>query len=197
MLLAVCLLAVLLLAVVWIAVTVNRLDRLDCRVRAARAALDVALMRRAAAVMELLASGDTSLDDALRVRLQLSCQAAMTADPAAREAAENDLGNAVATLLASQRPTSAVGAVDEPGGARAAPLLGDTSTRIVLARRFYNDAVRDSRSLRGRRLTRVLHLASGDPAPEFFEIAEPVAPRPSGAPRETAAIGLDTSVLDG
>ena len=41
---------------------------------------------------------------------------------------------------------------------------------MALARRFYNDAVRDTQALRGRRLPRVLRLHAGRPVPRFFDI---------------------------
>ena len=42
----------------------------------------------------------------------------------------------------------------------------------MIARRFYNDAVRDTRSLGERRLVRRLHLGGTAPLPQFFEIIE-------------------------
>jgi hypothetical protein len=44
------------------------------------------------------------------------------------------------------------------------------SARVALARQFYNDAVRDIRALRGRRLVRVVRLSAARPMPEYFEI---------------------------
>jgi hypothetical protein len=53
--------------------------------------------------------------------------------------------------------------------ALAADLRG-TGTRLALARRFYNDAVRDHRALRRRRLARLLRLHARRPLPRFFDI---------------------------
>jgi hypothetical protein len=47
---------------------------------------------------------------------------------------------------------------------------------VVLARRFYNDAVRDTRELRGRRLPRLLRLHARRPLPRYFDIDD----RPGG-----------------
>jgi hypothetical protein len=41
---------------------------------------------------------------------------------------------------------------------------------VGLARRFYNDAVRDTRALRRSRLARVLRLHGRRPLPRFFDI---------------------------
>ena len=54
--------------------------------------------------------------------------------------------------------------------------LAGTSTRVALARRFYNDAVRDTLALRRRRKVRYFRLAGTAPRPEYFEIAEPDLP---------------------
>ena len=50
------------------------------------------------------------------------------------------------------------------------PDLVGTATRVGLARRFYNDAVRDTRALRHRRLPRLLRLHARRPLPRFFDI---------------------------
>jgi hypothetical protein len=49
----------------------------------------------------------------------------------------------------------------------------DAEQLLALARRVHNDAVRDTRELRSRRLVRLLHLAGTAPMPEYFEIADP------------------------
>ena len=54
---------------------------------------------------------------------------------------------------------------------------------MLIARRFHNDSVRDTRALRGRRSVRLLHLGGLAPVPAYFEIAERSAP--------SAATGLD------
>jgi hypothetical protein len=48
--------------------------------------------------------------------------------------------------------------------------LRGTTTRIGLARQFYNDAVRDTRALRRARLSRALGLHARRPLPRFFDI---------------------------
>jgi hypothetical protein len=56
---------------------------------------------------------------------------------------------------------------------------------VALARRFYNDAVRDTVSLRRRRMPRLLRLAGAEPLPVFFEIDDTI-PSPT---RADAGIG--------
>jgi hypothetical protein len=66
-----------------------------------------------------------------------------------------------------------------------------TAVRIGLARRFYNDAVRDTRALRRRRVSRLLRLHATRPLPRFFDIDARLpegnvssdAARPSGSAR--------------
>lgn len=151
----------------WLA---GRLDRLHGRVEAARASLDAQLVRRAAAAGELAAyarrQGGWAAVDA--DGLATASAAARVAGTADREAMENDLSRALRGVLV---------ALPSPGGAAAGPssepLLAEleaASTRVVLARRFYNDAVRDTRALRSRRVARWVRLAGHAPLPAYFEI---------------------------
>ena len=48
--------------------------------------------------------------------------------------------------------------------------LAGTTTRVGLARRFYNDAVRDTLALRRHRLPRLLRLHARRPLPRYFDI---------------------------
>ena len=50
--------------------------------------------------------------------------------------------------------------------------LADAEARVLLARRFHNDAVRDTLALRERRTVRWLKLSGRAPLPTYFEIAE-------------------------
>jgi len=136
------------------AFTLTRLRRLGGRVRRAREVLDTALLRRA----ELAAALARERADALAPDLAaaLADAAAGARAPAAgdREAAENLLGR----LLRR---------VPEPV---LTPELGNAGMRVALARRFYNDAVRDTLALRRGRLARVLRLHARRPLPRYFDI---------------------------
>ena len=50
--------------------------------------------------------------------------------------------------------------------------LAEAESRVLLARRFHNDAVRDTLALRERRPVRWLRLGGHAPLPTYFEIAE-------------------------
>ena len=65
-----------------------------------------------------------------------------------------------------------------PGGAPR-PTSPGTATRVGLARRFYNDAVRDTRALRRRRLPRLLRLHARRPLPRYFDIDDRLRAAPS------------------
>jgi hypothetical protein len=143
----------------WVTWTATRVDRLHIRVDAARATLDAQLVRRAAAVQALVDRDPDRLGPAAAERLRAAVRTALDADDGVRESAENDLGRALLEL---------------PAGLDPALLrdLTDTSTRVLLARRFHNDAVRDTRALRGRRIPRLFRLGGRRPVPTFFEIDE-------------------------
>jgi hypothetical protein len=157
-LVAAVLLAVLLTS--WVTFTLTRLDRLHARVDAAQAALDAQLVRRAAALLHVAESSVGVLHDTERARLEQASEEALNASLDDREAAENAVGRALADL-AGQHADLAPSAVEE---------LREAGTRVLIARRFYNDAVRDTRTLRGRRMPRVLHLAGRRDLPQFFDI---------------------------
>lgn len=135
----------------------RRLDRLHVRTDAAAAGLVAALDRRAAVVRATVAAPTVADRRALR-------DAAHAAEAAgggpAREAAENDLARRLSALDTATLPREL-----------AAELL-DAHTRVAVARRVHNDAVRDTRALRSRRMVRYLRLAGTAPVPHYFEIAE-------------------------
>ncbi len=60
--------------------------------------------------------------------------------------------------------------------------LTGTTTRVALARRFYNDAVRDTHALRRSRLSRVLRLHAGRPLPRYFDIDDGLDAVLAGSP---------------
>ena len=147
----------------WITFTATRLDRLHARVDAAQAALDAQLVRRAAAVARVAAVAGPDLPPQLAQALTRGAAAALAAGPAEREPTENALGRA-ANQLADVSPTLS--------GTYAGDLheVAESALRVVIARRFYNDAVRDTRALRSRRMPRLLRLAGHRESPQFFDI---------------------------
>ncbi|SDF81245.1 Uncharacterized conserved protein [Blastococcus aurantiacus] len=167
---AVAVVVVLLLA--WTAWTLVRLRRLETRVSRARETLEAQLRRRAGLAEELAREYPAALGP-LRARALAEAAAEARSIPRGdREAAENALGRELRDLPA-----------DLPGvPASVQADLSGTSTRVALARRFYNDAVRDTQALRSRRLPRVLRLHAGRPVPRFFDIDDRLeAPTASSA----------------
>ena len=161
------------LLTMWVTFTLTRLDRLHARVDAAEAALDAQLVRRAVAVQHLADAPSTRLAPAVRAAYRDAAQhivAHGTVDEPAtagrRQAAENVVGRVATELLALP--------VDLDPTAESE--LREASTRVLIARRFYNDAVRDTRTLRSRRMPRLLHLAGHRVEPDFFDIDDTLPP---------------------
>jgi hypothetical protein len=162
------------LAAGYVAWVSTRIERLANRAETAWAALDAQLVRRAAAARVLATdAGDQGL--ALAAEAALAVPAGTERPPAGaeRESVENALSRALRHSIAVGAPGEAA-----PDGG----VLDAAVARVELSRRFYNAAVRDLRSLRGRPLPHLLGLGRARPLPAFFEIddaARPPTP-PSG-----------------
>ncbi len=150
---------ILLSTAVWALQTANRLDRLHVRCDLSWQALDAALGRRA--VVARAVAADAYGEGPEARRLAALAAAAERAPRRAREAAENELSTSLAAVDPASVPVALVAE------------LADAETRVLLARRFHNDAVRDTLALRERRWVRALRLGGHAPLPEYFEIAEP------------------------
>ncbi|WP_448850870.1 NUDIX hydrolase [Corynebacterium sp. 335C] len=134
--------------------TAQRLNRMHVRCDLARLSLESALGRRGAVAR----AAHPDLADLVRAAEALPLTAA---DTGARADAENRL---TAELVARG---------DEGLPGPLAIELHDARLRVELARRFYNDAVTDTRNLRRRPIVRWLRLAGTAPRPEFFDVAAP------------------------
>ena len=157
----------------WVTFTLTRLDRLHARVDAAWAALDGQLVRRAAALQHVAESADSGAPERLRGPCDKAAKDALSVVDAkrqasvdvddyrtARQAAENAVGRMVNEL-------AEVAVMLHPN---AVAELREGAARVQVARRFYNDAVRDTRALRSRRMPRLLRLAGHRALPQFFDI---------------------------
>jgi hypothetical protein len=145
---------------------VGRLDRLHLRVEAAQEALDVQLLRRASLVRELAESG--WLDPA---SAYLLVDAASQADRAAdvdREGAESALTSRIRTVL--EQPGVIEEIARSSDGAALLQDLAAACDRVVLARRFTNEAVRSTTEVRRRVVVRLLRLAGHAQMPRSFEM---------------------------
>jgi hypothetical protein len=138
--------AVLLLLLAWAAWTLARLSRLEARVARAWTVLDTQLQRRAGLAEELARHYPGALGDQRAGALAA--------------AAENALGRELRELPTELSGVPVALQTDLEG----------TTTRVGLARRFYNDAVRDTRALRRQRLPRLLRLHARRPLPRYFDI---------------------------
>jgi 8-oxo-dGTP pyrophosphatase MutT (NUDIX family) len=145
---------------VWGYRTANRLDRLHVRYDLSWQALDSALARRAVVARAVAADAFGGASNAEADQLVGLADAAERAPRQAREACENTLSAALATVDPAAVPT---GLITE---------LADAETRVLLARRFHNDAVRDTLALRDRRMVRLFRLGGTAALPSYFEIAE-------------------------
>ena len=126
----------------------GRLDRLAIRVEAAAAALDAQLVRRALIAYELSAdSGHADLQAAARLALD------ERAEGTDRSAVESDLSREL-------RAAPEVAVIDE---------MAVAAHKVMLARQFHNDAVRDLLALRQRWVVRVLHLYGRARPPAYVE----------------------------
>jgi 8-oxo-dGTP pyrophosphatase MutT (NUDIX family) len=161
----------------------NRLDRLHVRYDLSWQALDAALARRAVVARAVAANAFGGPADAEARQLVARADAAEAAPRRAREACENKLSAALALVDPAAGPA---GLVAE---------LADAEARVVLARRFHNDAVRDTLALRERRLIRWFRLAGTAALPTYFEFAEQAqalrhADHPAAGRRTSARVVL-------
>ena len=149
--------------------TAGRVDRLHARAAAAYATLDAHLVRRAVAASALAEAAQLP-------RLMYAARIALTAGPADREVAENDLTRHLRELV-------------EPGDGAAveaitpvlSPVLG-ASRRVALARQVHNDVVRDALAVRRRLWVRAFGLARKHPAPAYFDVDDPALELPALPP---------------
>ena len=154
------------LAALYLRGVAGRLDRLHVRVEAARDALDAQLIRRTAAALDLAHAG--LLDPATSVLLAEEAYGAQTAEQARRQQAESELTGALQAAIPDGATVRLLS--DSARGTELLAGLRNACGHVVLARRFYNDAVRTTQSLRDRRLVRWLRLAGTAPYPDPFEM---------------------------
>jgi hypothetical protein len=171
--------AVILFLGVYVSWRAGRLDRMHTRLEAARAALDVTLVRRSSVVLELAASG--LLDPATGVLLAEAAhearggQGADLADQelAQRELAQSNLSRALRAAFA--QPGFRAALDDEDDAADLLAELEATAHQVLVARKFYNTAVAVTRDARRKPLVRLLRLAGHAELPEFFEMDDSLA----------------------
>jgi hypothetical protein len=149
-----------LLLLAWTVWTLVRLSRLEARVARAWTALDTQLQRRAGLAYELARDYPAAVGEDRAPYLAAFAADARSPADGDRELAENLLGRELRELMRSL--------IGIPPALRTD--LAGTTTRVGLARRFYNDAVRDTTALRTRRLPRLMRLHASRPMPRYFDI---------------------------
>ena len=165
------------LVALWLYGLAHRLDRLHVRTDSAWLALEAALGRRAAVVRVAVSTYERPGSE-----IAVLADRAERAPRREREAAENTLSTALVRRRA--------GASTPVLAPELAAELADAEARVQIARRFYNDAVRDTLALGCRRPVRWLHLGGTATLPAYFEIAERTPPRPAPRARPAARVVL-------
>jgi hypothetical protein len=168
--------AVLLMIGWYLSYTAARLDRLHEKVQARRATLDVQLVRRAAAAVELGQQLDPAagliLIDAATSALSAGEDPDPQADPLAvptyLEDVENELSRSLTHVLGD--PAEVAELRGRPYGEAALQVLVQATERVQLARRFHNDAVAQAQRVRRKRVVRWARLAGFAPWPQMIEI---------------------------
>ena len=174
--------ALVLLVVVFLLVglrafqTANRLDRLHVRYDLSWQALDGALARRAVVARAVAVDAYGGGPDGRR--LAALADIAERSPRHGREAAENELSAGLALVDPASLPAALVAE------------LADAEARVLLARRFHNDAVRDTLALRERPAVRTLRLGGTAALPTYFEIAERAEAVPTVNRRVSARVVL-------
>lgn len=98
-----------------------------------------------------------------------------------------------ATLRAALEDPDEVAAVRaEPGGDELVSALAAAWFRVQLARRFHNEAVAQTRRVRGKALVRWLRLAGHAPLPHPFDVDD-AWPQALGRPGATSGASVSTS----
>jgi hypothetical protein len=157
---------VLLGVAAWLWWTASRLDRMHHRIDLSRAALDTALARRSAVVLELGACG---WPDPPRALLLLdSAHGAREAPPEEQLRAESELSETLRAVFADA--DEAREGRQQPGVGELLDALARDAHQVEMARSIHDDLVTSGRRLRGTRRVRWLHLAGSAPRPEVVEL---------------------------
>jgi hypothetical protein len=150
----------------WISWRASRLDRLHNRVEAARASLDLTLVRRSSAASELASSG--VLDPATSLLLADAVRRARQANQADRDLAESDLTRALRATVGE--PGFRGELATSVGAAELVDEVEAAAHQVFIARKFYNDLAGRTIDDRRRPVARVLHLSGRAKPPEFFDM---------------------------
>jgi hypothetical protein len=159
---------------VYLSSTAGRLDRLHHRVDTAYESLNLQLLRRSGAAMDVVASG--LLDPASTMVLADAALNARDDDrpPIERVQIESALTKAINATVGSREQVQAL--MSDSIGAELVDSLSGSFHRAALSRRFYNDAVRACRSVRRQRFVRWFRLAGHTPWPQMVDMDDELPP---------------------
>lgn len=168
------------LVAIFLSSTAGRLDRLHHRVDVSRANLASELRRRRDLTDHVAAIGVVDPASALLLADAVaSVDAAETGgDRVSFYLAESDLSTVLAAVFSD--PVEVDEIVAAPGG-EVVERLADACQRVQIGRRFYNDAVNGTRSVRQSLVVRTFHLQGTAAMPETVEMVD--APPPGFAGR--------------
>ncbi len=181
-------LVIVLVGVAWyLSYSAARLDRLHAKVEGAMSALDAQLVRRAEATLELANAG--VLDPASALLLAGAATESLertTEHPLAedlldgqhfggREVVEGDLTAALVATL-SDPVVEDLRARDDGLVDESLDRIASSGIRVRMARRFHNDAVREVRRVRAKRVVRWFRLAGHAALPDRVEFDDEVPP---------------------
>ncbi len=179
---------ILLIAVAWyLSYAAARLDRLHAKVEGAMSALDAQLVRRAEATLELANSGSLDpasallLADAATDSIERTTEHPLDEDLldgqhfGGREEVETALTE-VLTVTLTDEVVGGLRTEDVEMVAEALARISASALRVRMARRFHNDAVREVRRVRDKRVVRWFRLAGRAALPERVEFDDEVPP---------------------
>jgi hypothetical protein len=158
----------------WVA---QRIDRLHRRADATWAVVDVQLVRRAGAALQLAVSGAFDLSSSLLVTdaalnaLQAGEDGATLKD---RSIAESELSRTLRTALGEEENITQM--LSHSDVESAVKEMAQAWNKAAMARRFFNSAVTNAARLHANPLVRTFHLAGPRPARECFETDDGVPP---------------------
>jgi hypothetical protein len=182
----------------YLSFSAGRLDRLHHKVESTRVALDVQLVRRAAAAIEAAAHLDPAsallVTDAATRAMEAGERAEHDQERSGRDpleappelaTVESDLTKALQVAFPDPSEVRASGvrgsdvALNGPSAdpftLDAVRVLGEACERVQLARRFHNDAVAQAQRVRRKRVVRWARLAGRAPMPTMIEFDDTLA----------------------
>ncbi|MBM6399729.1 hypothetical protein [Phycicoccus sonneratiae] len=177
---------IVLIGVAWyLSYAAARLDRLHAKVEGAMSALDAQLVRRAEATLELANSGSLDpatallLADAATDSIERTTEHPLDEDLldgqhfGGREQVETTLSEVLAVTLTDE-VVGGLRTEDDELVAEALDRISASALRVRMARRFHNDAVREVRRVRDKRVVRWFRLAGRAALPERVEFDDEV-----------------------